>query len=1054
MPDSQHSQGYPAPIVDEQPTGPEGPPPSAPAVVAVVVTHEPGPWFEEVLAAFAAQDYPALSMLFIDAASAESPSARIAPVLPAAYVRTLDANAGFGATANDVIDVVDGAAFYLICHDDVAPAPDAIRVMVEEAYRSNAGVVGPKLVDWDDTTRLLQVGLAADKTGVLHSLVERGELDQEQHDAVRDVFVVPGGCMLVRADLFDALGGYDPGIAFLGEDLDFCWRAHVAGARVLVAPAAVARHREALHERTPEGGSRRRLLARHRLRTMLTCDGPWRLARVLPVAAFLALAEILYALVVGRVGQARDIASAWPWNASRLAEIRVNRRRLRGLRQVRDSEVRRLQRRGSLRVAAFVRGQIGRGDDRLASMASAGRDLAGSLRSGPRRIALAGWMLAAAILLFGTRVLLTGRIPAVRELSAFPSSPLDLLRAWVSGWRTAGLGSESPAPTGYGLAGLAGLVLFGAMGLTRKLLILGLLPLGTAGAWRALRPSASLAARTVAMVAYVAIPVPYNAIAGGRWGGLAVWAAAPWLLRRLGRASGQPPFDESRPDRRRWQHVAVVGLVTALLAALVPFAVAVVLLAGLGLALGSVVAGRTPGSVAMLATAAGGVGVALLLHVPWTFDFLLPGSEWAAFGGVRSGSGALSLGQLLRFETGPLGAPPLGWAFLVAGALPLVVGREWRLAWAVQLWTLAACAWGLVWAGQQSWFPVGLGSPELLLALPAACLAMAAGLGVLAFELDLPGYRFGWRQAASVSAAIAVAAGLLPVVAASVNGRWQLPRGDLRASLSFLDDESGGEQFRVLWLGDPDVLPLAGWELDDGVAYATTNAGTADLRERWSGSSAGPTRLLADAVHLAVGRETSRLGRLLAPMAVRYVVVPEAVAPVPFSDELVPPPASLLAALGEQLDLEQVDTNPAVHVYRNAAWVPMRAVLPAPSIETSGEPFFPIANRSDLRASEPVLARAPGFARYEGRVPAGSDVFLAAAASSSWQLRVAGSTAERHRAFGWANGFTVDGGGAGVLRFRTSPLRYVMLGVQVLLWVLVLRLAWRHRTSRTRRSAR
>ena len=72
--------------------------------------------------------------------------------------------------------------------------------------------------------------------------MERGELDQEQHDAVRDVFALPSACMLVRADLFRALGGFDPSISFYGDDVDLCWRAHLSGARVVVVPAARARH--------------------------------------------------------------------------------------------------------------------------------------------------------------------------------------------------------------------------------------------------------------------------------------------------------------------------------------------------------------------------------------------------------------------------------------------------------------------------------------------------------------------------------------------------------------------------------------------------------------------------------------------------------------------------------------------------------------------------------------------------------------------------------------------------------------------------------------------
>ena len=64
-------------------------------------------------------------------------------------------------------------------------------------------------MQWDDPTRLLQVGLSADKGGVTIGPVERGELDQEQHDAIRDVFLVPTACVLVRADLFTVPSDYN-----------------------------------------------------------------------------------------------------------------------------------------------------------------------------------------------------------------------------------------------------------------------------------------------------------------------------------------------------------------------------------------------------------------------------------------------------------------------------------------------------------------------------------------------------------------------------------------------------------------------------------------------------------------------------------------------------------------------------------------------------------------------------------------------------------------------------------------------------------------------------
>ncbi len=210
----------------------------APPVVVVMVAHDPGAWWTDSLSSLAMQTYANLSVLVIDTASERDLTAELSRVLPAAHLRRLEHDPGYSAATNEALGSVEGAAFLLLCHDDVVFDPGAVQSMVEEAFRSNAGIVGPKVVEWDDPRRLVQVGLGADKFGAPSPLVDRGELDQEQHDAVRDVYTVPGGAMLVRADLFETLGGFDPLIDFLGEDLDFCWRAHALGARVLVAPAA------------------------------------------------------------------------------------------------------------------------------------------------------------------------------------------------------------------------------------------------------------------------------------------------------------------------------------------------------------------------------------------------------------------------------------------------------------------------------------------------------------------------------------------------------------------------------------------------------------------------------------------------------------------------------------------------------------------------------------------------------------------------------------------------------------------------------------------------
>ena len=169
-------------------------------------------------------------------------------------MRRLDVDpGGFGASVAAVVDDAIRAPLLLLCHDDIALEPDAVARLVEELLRSNAGLLGPKLVEWDEPSRLQHVGFSVDRFAFAQPVAEEGELDQEQHDAVNDVFVVPTACVLARADLYRSIGGYDPAITFGGDDVDLCWRAQLAGARVMVVPSAVGRHLERRAERPIPG---------------------------------------------------------------------------------------------------------------------------------------------------------------------------------------------------------------------------------------------------------------------------------------------------------------------------------------------------------------------------------------------------------------------------------------------------------------------------------------------------------------------------------------------------------------------------------------------------------------------------------------------------------------------------------------------------------------------------------------------------------------------------------------------------------------------------------
>ena len=87
----------------------------APTVVAVVVTSDPDDTLEVTLGSLAEQDYAELSTLvLVNRGPAQIP-ARVASVMPDAFVAVLEEDRGFGAAVNEALGKVEGAAFLLLC---------------------------------------------------------------------------------------------------------------------------------------------------------------------------------------------------------------------------------------------------------------------------------------------------------------------------------------------------------------------------------------------------------------------------------------------------------------------------------------------------------------------------------------------------------------------------------------------------------------------------------------------------------------------------------------------------------------------------------------------------------------------------------------------------------------------------------------------------------------------------------------------------------------------------------------------------------------------------
>ena len=1000
-----------------------------PPVVAVVITANPGDSFEETLDSLGRQEYENLSVLVIDNGSEQDPTPRVAEILPTAFVKRIEQDRGFSAAANEVLTSVEGAAFYLLLHDDVKLPEGAITALVTEAFRSNAGIVGPKLVDWDSPQELRSVGYVVDPFGFSSSVSEPGELDQSQHDIAREVFAVSDACMLIRADLFVTLGGFNEQIPFFGEDIDLCWRAHIAAATVHLCPAVAVGHREGFAQRRVADERSERLALRHEARMMLSNYELLHLLWAIPVAILYSLTDLVVSLLLGRFKHAGDITASVAWNFGNIFSLFPARSRVKKTRRTHDSGYLPLMRQGSSRLRGILRGQDPE-QNRVQSATNASREYLRDITSGPNRSAVAVFILTVALMVLGARNLVAGPLPVFREFVDAGSSSTQLLSQWFTAWRDAGLGEPAIAPGIVPGLGLLGTLLFGSIGLARRLLILMPLLIGAIGAWKLLVATHSTRARVAALLAYGLNPVVLNAIAEGRLQALWVYATAPWLLRRLATQSAIQPFDRAEvvlPSRLR--QIAGTALIFALLGSVTPLGAALLVITMLLLAAAFCVAQNAKQARHMAASTTAGALLAIPVLLPWILASAMRGDAASLTGLWDSQSASPSAAQIMTGSLGVISVGIFGWGLIIAAMYCLIAGSSWRLRWGMSAWLLTFVSWFVTILLAKSGFLGGAGA-ELFLMPAVLGLCLSVAMGVLAFERDVVGSDFGLPQVLSGVALAALLVGLVPIGVASANGRWYQPEGDFRNLLNVVDD---GANFRSLWIGDPDVLPLSPWTLpgQDGLAIGVSSGLDPVVTQRFRLDGGAGVASLTQAVQAALNGETSRLGRLLAPMGIRYIVVINRPAPEPFAPAEVPMPIPALAALREQLDLREVEINPGVVLFQTSTAWPLRSNVTDLALPADGAQTLRDQLSNGWATPAAVLGINPGT-KFSATLPANQQIAQSVTADPAWQMKLPSGESKRTDLFGWSQQFTTGSGGKITLEWVTPlSLRALQL-IQVL----------------------
>lgn len=711
------------------------------------------------------------------------------------------------------------------------PRADALGALVTTATSLDAAVAGSKILDRRDPDHLLSVGFATDVFGTPFTGLDDDERDQGQHDVVRDVASVGGESLFVRRDLARGLGGPDRLMPSLAASTDFCQRARLRGARVIVVPSsevlAEARSGSWIGEPWRERAGR--------VRGMGKAYGPLTLVWTVPMAFLSGFAQSLMSLLLGR-WTFFDWLRSWGWNLGRLPSTIGERRRARKGRVVGDEELFRYQVNGSValkrtssELSDRIRSRLP-GEDTI-SVEAIGQEL--------RRPSFVVGIGAVLLLLVAVRSLWSAGLPAVGYSLPFPDSWSDALGAYAGGWNPAGFGSEEPLTPLVALTGVLRAIAFDSGRIAEYIAIAGSALLGVWATVRLLRGWGIKAVPgTLAGLVYVAGPAAQGLAAETAIGAMIALGVLP-LAMRLSLARW-PQSSLGRVGR-----ITAVAVTTGIAAAASP----VMLVVPLGALLIWALLNVTDRSAwrAVLVSAIG-AALAIPMLFPWA-----GAADLEVF--FTSGGIYWSTSIVVAIAA-------------VIGALSVVVSAPARLAY-VAGWGGILAAGGAL-AARSADFGGGDQVGHAGLALVAMGLAAITGA---AFESITRADLSGWRRFAG---GIGVVAAVVLLAASStvlLGGRAGLPPDRFREALAFTQARPGvPSASRVLMLGGPGDLP-GDERIIEGAAYRVV---AAPLVELWEGDLAAERpadQELRAVLSTIIAGETSRAGEALAAFGIRWIVI-------------------------------------------------------------------------------------------------------------------------------------------------------------------------------------
>ena len=204
-----------------------------PQVSIIIANYNGRDLLQKCLESLSNVNYQNLEIIIIDNNSTDDSVEFVTKNHPSIILVKLDKNKGF-AEPNNIGAKIAKGQFLLFLNNDTVVTENFISEMINAIITDKKIAICQSLLlkpngDIDSSGDFL------DDLGVVYN-------SKTKIDHIREISSARGASMLIRANIFEKLHGFDEKFFVSFEDVDLCWRAWILGYRTLMIPTSIVYH--------------------------------------------------------------------------------------------------------------------------------------------------------------------------------------------------------------------------------------------------------------------------------------------------------------------------------------------------------------------------------------------------------------------------------------------------------------------------------------------------------------------------------------------------------------------------------------------------------------------------------------------------------------------------------------------------------------------------------------------------------------------------------------------------------------------------------------------